>query len=458
MAHATAAILAIGDELTLGQSLDTNSRWISARLVEAGVRVVEHATVEDELERIASALRRFAADADLVVATGGLGPTADDLTRAALAQVLGEELIEDADALREIEASFRRVGRPVQNVNRVQALRPPSATSLPNPNGTAPGLYLHLPRGDPAPSWLPRTGMGAEDPPPGPVPQTGGGVDVFCLPGPPGEMRPMFEAQVVPRLAPSRLVVTRTLHTCGIGESDVGARLGALMARDRKVLVGTNASAGLVAIRIRAERERSADDGAVRAEVDEVARDVRARLEPHVFGEGDESLAERVLAELRQRGETLATVESCTGGLLGAMLTDVPGSSDAMVGGWVTYTNEMKHREVGVPREVFEGAGAVSRECAESMARSGLARAGADHCLSITGIAGPGGGSEAKPVGTVWIARASGGDIEARCFRFPGDRETVRRWSAITALVVLHLHLAGVGVGKLLREFGAGSG
>jgi len=450
--HETAAILAIGDELALGQSLDTNSQWLSQRLASVGVRVVEHVTVEDDLERIAAAITRLAGEVDLLITSGGLGPTADDLTRQSLARALGDELVEDEGSLRQIEAVFAQAGRRMPEANRVQALRPSRALALANGNGTAPGMFVGEDGSRPSPRPPPRGRASMTSRP--------GWGDVFCLPGPPRELGPMFEAEVLPRVEPVLLVVTRTLHACGIGESDVAERLGELMERDRPVLVGTNASSGLVTIRVRAERSREADAAAVGREVDAVVERVRSTLGEFVFGEGDTTLEERVLGALRGRGESVATVESCTGGLLGAMLTSVGGSSESVVGGWVTYTNEMKHREVGVPMEVFERAGAVSRECAEGMALGGLERSGASHCLAITGVAGPSGGTEEKPVGTVWIARASGGgrdgaQVDARLFRFPGDRETVRRWSVATALVLLHRRLSGAEEPvRLLRELG----
>lgn len=427
----TAAVLAIGDELALGQTLDTNSAWIADRLFALGVRVDEHATVEDDREWIAGALRRLVEGRGLVICTGGLGPTADDLTRQALGAVLGEAMIEDAEALRAIRAWFAgRGGMP--EGNRVQALRPPSARSLANPNGTAPGLEAGI-----------------------------GNTRVFCLPGPPHEMIPMFESFVAPAVSGvgGAVVRSRIVLTFGLGESRIAERLGELMDRDRPArglpLVGTTASRGVVACRMRHAGE-SAER--VARELDDAEAEIRARLGVAVFDRRDpargdpveigDALPAAVIALLRRRGERVAVGESCTGGLLGGELTRVPGSSEVFAGGWITYTNAIKTAMLGVPEPIFAEHGAVSAPCALAMARGVLARAadagGCGHALAVTGVAGPGGGSEAKPVGTVWIARASSdGTAEARRFLFRGDREAVRGWAVRTALGLLRLHLAG---------------
>ncbi len=428
----TCAILAIGDELTTGQKLDTNSAWLSARLLDLGIATAEHATVPDDAEAIGRAIRRLAAGAGAGISntTGGLGPTADDLTRHGLAIALAPtpdgapaELIEDQAALADIRRWFESSGRRMPEPNRIQALRPGAATFLPNAMGTAPGL---------------RAQMGPDGP------------AIFCLPGPPREMRPMFENSVLPALPePDRAIRARMLHTFGAGESRIAELLGDLMDRDRNPLVGTTASGGIVTCRLRAvaDAPKAADralDGAEQA--------VRARLGALIFGAGDDTLPSSILDLLRARKQTLATVESCTGGLLGAAITETPGASDGYRGGWITYTNAMKTAEVDVPARALEAHGAVSREVAEAMAIGGRARAGADWALAITGVAGPGGGSEAKPVGAVWIALAGPDGVDARRFRFPGDRGDVREWSVRCALGLLRLHLIGRSEETLVRE------
>lgn len=428
--HATAAVLSVGDELMLGQTHDTNARWLSERLFALGLMPRERATVPDERAAIAAALRRLAAAADVVVCTGGLGPTADDLTRAALADAMGDELVEDAASLAAIERWFAGRAAAMPAGNRVQALRPRRGAALPNPNGTAPGVTGVVRVG---------TGGGAERE-----------ADVFCLPGPPREMRPMFEAEVVPRLRvrADRVIRTRTLHTYGLGESVLAERLGALMERSRNPLVGTTASEGIVSCRVRAE---AATPEEAERLIEQAAAGVEQAAGDYLFGRDAETLAGVVVRELSRRGARVAVAESCTGGLLGAMLTQAPGSSRVFTGGWITYSNEAKMRELGVPASMFGvGApGAVSAECARAMASGGLARAGTEAFVSVTGIAGPDGGTTEKPVGTVWIALAAGAPAatgaravsaaseDVRRFQFRGERELVRQRAAQSALAML---------------------
>ncbi len=413
-AHRTAAVISIGDELVLGQTLDTNTRWLASRLTDLGVRVVEHATVEDDAQRLAALFARLSAEVDLLLTTGGLGPTADDLTRTALAAFLNERLVTDEVSLAQIRAWFEGRGRTMPEANSVQALRPESARSLANPNGTAPGLLATDPRG----------------------------VLIACMPGPPHEMQPMFEAAVLPEIRPpdDRTIVTRVLHTFGYGESEVASRLGELMARAASPTVGTTASNGVVSVRIRHEVESARK--AAESAVERMAETVRDQLGVAVFAEGSRTLEETIVSLLRERRDTLAVVESCTGGMLGQTLTMVPGASDVFVGGWITYSNEQKTRMVGVSPETIEAQGAVSRQCCIEMAAGGLERSEADHCLAITGVAGPGGGTDEKPVGMVWIGLASRGmQPDIRCFRFKGPREIVRLWSARTAMAMLRLRM-----------------
>ncbi len=436
MIHSTAAILSIGDELAIGQSLDTNSRWIAERLTSRGITVCEHATIGDRLDDHARALRRLAGEVDLIVSSGGLGPTADDLTREALAAAMGEPLEEDAAALGGIRRLLEARGRTMTDLQRLQARRPRSGRCLENANGTAPGLAATVRLG-------------------------GRACDVFCLPGPPDEMKPMFARFVEPSLrpAPGRVVKTRVLHTLGLAESEVARRLGPLMERTRNPLVGTTASGGVVSVRIRYEGASAGADQAMQA-AESGCREV---LGPVVFGAEAETMATVVLGLLRERGERLVVAESCTGGGLGAMFTETPGSSDALLGGWITYSNAMKTAGLGVPRDLLEAHGAVSEPVARAMALGALERApapGAQHALAITGIAGPDGGTEAKPVGTVFIGRATrrgaqrDPECEVRRFSIPGGREAVRERSALLALGMLRLALIEAEGQRLLWETG----
>ncbi len=435
LTHSRASILSIGDEITLGQSLDTNSQWLAQRLVEAGITPIEHATVPDDLGAHTRVLRDLASRSDLILSSGGLGPTLDDLTREAVARASGDVLVEDPEALAQIEAWFAKAGRTMNPLNRAQALRPSRGRLLRNDHGTAPGLHAVISKPGAKDMW----------------------VDAFCLPGPPHEMRAMFERAVRPMLRPppGRIVRTLVLPSIGLGESDIAQRLGELMDRDRDVMVGTTASKGVVSVRVRFEGPPEDADARVR----EAESLVRARIGDVIFVHGDVPLAAEVLALLRESEGTLATVESCTGGLLGGMLTDIPGSSDVYLGGFVTYSNTQKTAMVGVDSSMFEptGPGAVSARCASAMAVGGLERTGASMCLAITGVAGPGGGSNAKPVGTVWIALAMrdqdrGVTHDARRFSFAGDRSNIREWAGVSALALARARLVGSQHRPLLRE------
>ncbi len=412
-----ASICAIGDELTLGQNVDTNSAWIADRLASMGVITVRHVTVADDQDVIAQTLGELAAATPLVICTGGLGPTPDDCTRPALAQALCEALVEDAQGIEWLEAFSRRLSRPLPESNRVQVQRPASARLIANPNGTAPGLRARL-----------------------------GSAEVYCLPGPPREMKPMFDAAVAPAIGVSGpRVLTRFINSFGVGESAIAERLGALLARDASPTVGLTTDGIDVRFRIRAE---GAVEEASRA-VDQVAGEIMESMGVYAFGEGEVTLSEVVVGMLAECGESLVTVESCTGGLLGSMITAVPGSSSVYSGGWVTYSNEMKEAAIRVPRAMIETHGAVSEPVARAMAEGGLLAApggGVDHALALTGIAGPGGGSDEKPVGTVFIARASrtsDGSVrtQVRRFRFSGDRVLVRQRAAQAALAMLRFHV-----------------
>lgn len=437
----TAAILAVGDELVLGEKLDTNSMWLADRIGALGLRVTRHQTVGDDNDAIAGDIERLARCNSVVVVGGGLGPTADDLTRHALAMALERltdqpnALVEDPDALADIERFYQTAGRAMPPANRVQALRPTSARCLSNAHGTAPGLLAS--------------------------PQVDGQRRVIaCLPGPPREMKPMFESLVATTLASLPGACAAPLHVVqvfGLGESDLAGRIEPLMRRGNNPAVGTTASSGLVTCRVRPEpgepvrgpyRATTLEDAVV-----EALLEIERLADGHVVGRASTSLAGTVLHDAGTHGLTLATAESCTGGLVGQLLSSEAGASRSFLGGWITYSNEMKVRELGVDPSMLKTFGAVNRQVAEAMARGASERSGADIGLSITGIAGPDGGTPEKPVGTVWIGcHRRGGDPLVRCFRFVGDRQSIRLWSAQTALFLGLKAIRGQGVPKLLRE------
>ncbi len=436
--HTHACILSSGDEIITGQLLDTNSRFLAEQLTSMGISVAEFAAVPDELDQLAETILRLGTKAPLLVMSGGLGPTEGDLTRHALAKVMGQELVTDETALAKLQSWLASRGRTMNPRQARQALRPAGAQCLDNTVGTAPGLCAQL-RGT-------RNFMGSS-------------CDVFCLPGPPGELGVMWKQQVLPklRIAPGRVVATRLLHVVGIPEADLVTKLGTLMNRDRVPLVGVTASQGMLTLRMRCLGQAGGSEAADLLDADE--REICAIVGDHIVGRGERSLVHCVLDELVAASESLATVESCTGGLLGALVTAVPGSSAAFAGGLVTYSNELKSKLAGVDAELINRCGAVSSEVASAMATGGMERLGANHCVAITGVAGPDGGSEQKPVGTVYIAHAwkdktGEQSVDVRRFVFTGNREDIRQRAARTGLSMVHFQLVGrrLGEPKLLWQ------
>jgi nicotinamide-nucleotide amidase len=409
-----AVIIAVGDELTDGATVDTNSGYLSARLVECGIATRRHVTVGDDAAAIAEAIGGAAGQARLVIVTGGLGPTADDLTRQGLAAAMGAALVEDPRQAERIAAFFAARGRPMKPSNRAQALLPAGAQAIDNDCGTAPGIAARL-----------------------------GEAEVFVLPGPPQEMREMFETKVLPRLPAAGAIAKRIVHTFGVGESDVGEAIADLMGRGRNPTVGTTVSAGVISVRITAAGPTKQ---AAEAAADETAAEVRRRLGELVFAGDDQTMPQVVGEALQAAGETLAAAESCTGGMLGEMITEVPGASGYFLGGVVAYADRAKTELLGVPAGLIAAHGAVSGPVAEALAEGARRRFGADWGLGVTGIAGPAGGSAEKPVGLVYIAVAGRGGAAVHRHVFPGDREVIRRRAALAALN--HLRLALVAAGE----------
>ncbi len=406
-----AVILAVGNELISGATVDTNSAYLSERLARRGIAPVRHVVVGDDAEAIAAAVTEAAGSADVVIVTGGLGPTADDLTRQGLAAAMGTELREDPRQAERIGAFFAVRGREMKPSNRAQALVPIGAEPIDNDGGTAPGIAARL-----------------------------GAAVVFALPGVPPEMEAMFETAVLPRLPRAGSIAVRRIHCFGTGESDIGERIADLMAPGANPAVGTTAKAGVITVRINAA---GASEEAAGAAADAVAAEVRRRLGTLVFGEGDQTLAAAVGEALRSARQTLAAGESCTGGMIGEMITSVAGASDYFLGGVVAYSNEAKVRLLGVPAAEVEARGAVSEPVAAAMATGACRRFGADWGLAVTGIAGPAGGSPDKPVGLVYVGLAGPGGAAVQRHVFPGDRQQVRRRSALAALNHLRLALGG---------------
>jgi nicotinamide-nucleotide amidase len=411
----TAEILAVGSELLTSFRQDTNSLFLAGRLNDGGVDVRWKTVVGDDQSDLAAAFRQARARADIVIATGGLGPTADDLTREVAARVLGLTLEEDAAILEQIRARFQARGMKMPDANRRQAGVPQGAVVLPNPRGTAPGLWM----------------------------ESGDGV-VVLLPGPPREMQPMFDEHVAPRIrarAGARTVRRRVIKTTGRSESAIEevahpiySSLGLPIPIDTTIL----AAPGQIELHLSA---RGDDAGAMDAALEVAVQRLAAALEPAVVSLDGRPLEAVVGEALRDRGLTIAVAESCTGGLVTGRLTDVPGSSGWVVGGVIAYDNTVKTRELGVSEADLGAHGAVSEPVARAMARGVRARFAADVGIAVTGIAGPSGGTPEKPVGTVVIAAVTPGAESVRTFSFPGDRATVRQHSVAAALNMVRVAL-----------------
>ena len=417
----TAFLLSVGDELLSGLTVDTNSAHLSRELAALGATVVGHATVGDDQPTIQAALRDAAGRAELLVVSGGIGPTPDDLTREALANVIGTEVVEDASWVAQMEKMFAERGRTMKPGNRKQAGVPAGAIMLWNPVGTAAGVRA-----------------------------TVGGCTVFVVPGVPKEMRAMADQHLIPWVREQvkhrggRVVKARAIHTYAIGESDLAARLGDLLRRDRDdgMKVGTTASRGVVSVRAYAT---AAGEPEAAAALDAVERQVRDELGDLVFGTDEQTLSDGVARLLRDdpHRPTVGLAESCTGGLIAKLLTDAAGSSAYFHRGFVTYSNQAKTQLLGVPAELIEEHGAVSGPVVEAMATGARRADGRGLALSVSGVAGPDGGTADKPVGTVWIGLADGERVFSRRFSFPGDRDTVRLRAAYMALTLLRFHLLG---------------
>jgi nicotinamide-nucleotide amidase len=397
-------VINTGSELLLGHVLNSHLRAFAEALFPLGLRVDRQVAVPDG-EPIRAALLDSFPRAEIVLVTGGLGPTTDDVTREITAELLGQPLEEDPAVMDAIAARFARRGLKLSPRNRRQAQRPAGATVLVNPNGTAPGLYF----------------------PPQPLPGLIATPHLFLLPGPPRELVPMLHETVVPMLrglAPGPVPEMRTWRVIGLGESNVeelvGEQLLALGAE-----LGYCARPGEVDVRVIGSGEQLRLAGEI----------LQEKVGRHIASDDDEPLEAVVVRLLRERRATVAVAESCTGGGLANRLTNVPGASAVFIEGFVTYANEAKTRALGVPAELIQQHGAVSEEVAMAMAAGAQQRSGADYALSTTGIAGPDGGTPEKPVGTVWIGLAAkGSPTKAKRYLFPTDRATFKDLTTQTAL------------------------
>jgi nicotinamide-nucleotide amidase len=406
-----------GTEILLGRTLNTHQQWLGRQLADRGYPVARQSTVPDTAPEIQQAVREALRRADLVLVTGGLGPTTDDLTREGIAELLGKPLHEDARVLAHIRGFFAGRGRPLPPGNEGQARVPAGAQVLWNANGTAPGLAMAV---DPNPfreggkaSWL------------------------VLLPGPPRELRPMFTDQVVPLLLAhwpqAQSVVSRTFRTIGIGES----ALQALIAGPLRPMIQGGLDLGYCAHTGQVDVRLAAHGAPAQGLVDAAEQALRACVGTSIFGEEDEAIEAVLVRLLAQRGQTLALAESCTGGALAHRITNVPGASAVFLAGLVTYSNDAKGKFLGVTSEALLRHGAVSDAVVREMAEGARRVTGADYALAVTGIAGPGGGTAQKPVGTVYLALAGEFPTVVQAQVNAWDRETFKQATANQAFELL---------------------
>lgn len=401
----TAEIIAVGSELLTPEKTDTNSLWLTGKLNEIGVEVMLKTIVGDDEARLEETIRDALKRSDIVITTGGLGPTEDDVTRQVSARAVGRELVYHDELEKDLRERFRRWAREMPEINKRQAFVIEGADIIPNPNGSAVGMFLDL-----------------------------DGRSLVVLPGPPRELMPMFENEVLGRIkekAGDVFVKRRILRVSGMGESAVDEAISPIYSAYKSVQTSILFSKSEIEVHIAARADT--DEEAERI-LDRLADQIADRLGPALFSRNGETLEEVVGRLLSERGETLAVAESCTGGLIGMRITDVAGSSDYFIEGAVTYSNEAKTRTLSVPGETLDAHGAVSMETAKAMADGMRRRADSDHAISVTGIAGPGGGTEDKPVGTVFIGYADRKTTKAIKLMLPGDRFLIRWRSSQAAL------------------------
>ena len=404
-----AEIIAIGSEMLTPFRVDTNSLWLTERLNSMGIDVKLKTIVGDDESRLEETIRDAMKRSEIVIATGGLGPTEDDITRKIFARVLKRRLILDDDILEKLKARFAKRNMPMPEINARQALVIERAEVLPNPNGTAPGMLIEE-----------------------------GKCTIAMLPGPPREMKPMFDAVVAPVLkqrAGDVLILRRKLSIFGLGESAVDEKAAPVYTKYQNPSTTILFKDGQIELHLTAQVKSETEGNRL---LDELSGQLDEVLGEYIYSRRENDSLEQVVGELlRWRGYSLATAESCTGGLLAGRITEVPGSSEYFQEGVVTYSNEAKMRMLGVPSAMLEEHGAVSEPVACAMATGVRRLAGSTFGIGITGIAGPGGGSEEKPVGLVYIALADEDAVTARKFLFPGDRQFIRTLSVNAALDLL---------------------
>lgn len=406
-----AEILAVGTELLMGQIVNTNAQYISSKMPEAGVGVYYHSVVGDNPDRLEDSLKLALERCDIVITTGGLGPTQDDLTKETISRVCGKKLVIHEESLNKIKNYFSRLGRQMTPNNEKQAYMPEGCIVLKNNNGTAPGCIIEM-----------------------------GEKAVIMLPGPPVEMKPMFLDYVMPYFKNKGAYSLESviLRVFGIGESAMETKIMDLIDGQTNPTIATYAKEGEVTIRVTASvpMGQSAEQILM-----PVVNEIKRRTGENLYSDKDETLDSVAAGLLLENNITIATAESCTGGLISEMLTDVPGISKVFMGGAVTYSNEAKMEYLGVKEQTLKAYGAVSRETAAEMAEGIRKRLKTDIGISVTGIAGPGGGTDEKPVGLVYVGLSGDGGTITKELRLSGNRKKIRTITALNVFDLIRRHV-----------------
>ncbi len=408
----TACIITIGNELITGDSIDTNSAWLAQQFTSFSIPVICTYTVGDDIEIISNTIREAASQADIIILTGGLGPTDDDITRNAAAHFLNEQLVFDQPSWEKIQSYFKHRNYPTPERNKVQAYFPKTAQILSNSLGTAPGFKV-----------APKDKI------------------IAAFPGVPSEMKKMFEDHLTPillNLNTTQVIKSHKVHIFGIGESMAAEKLGEMMNRTRNPQINCTVSTGILTLYIiaKAKNPTQADDL-----IQKDLQTIQKIFKDLIFGYQNQTLPEIVGQLLTEKGKAIALAESCTGGLISKMLTDIPGSSRFFTHGWVTYSNQAKISQLGVSEKTLLDHGAVSPQVAGEMALGAAKTAKSDYSIAVTGIAGPTGSTEQKPVGLVYISVNDGTDLDVHKYNFSRSREFIRLQTAQTALNLLRLKI-----------------
>lgn len=402
-------LISVGTEILLGNITNTNARYLAEECAVLGLSNFYQVTVGDNEERLSEAIRTALGRSDIVLLSGGLGPTEDDITRETTAKVLGRPMYEAAEIRERIQAYFERTGRTAPDNNWRQAMVIEGAQVIENNNGTAPGMIV----------------------------KTDDKKTIILLPGPPQEMQPMFKESIAPYLAgvDEQIIYSKTVKICGIGESKVAEQLHDLIDAQTNPTIGTYAKNGEVHLRITAS---GTDAKETRKSVKPIVKEIKKRFGDAVYTTREnETLEQHVVGLLKRRNMTVTTAESCTGGLLSGTLVNVPGASEVFGEGYITYSNEAKHKLLGVKKKTLKNEGAVSKACAKEMAKGAAKAAGTRVAVSVTGIAGPDGGTAEKPVGLVYIGCYVDGDVWVECCHFNGERQKIRELTVKKALDIL---------------------